>query len=111
MDAIDHPKPQSSTEGSVLGPFHSHEAELVPSGGDISSDPKGDPCLVLCTVKDPSGNPIEGVKIDIWETDSSGHYDVQYSERDGPDGRVCSNNLLPQQLSALELGHGACPKS
>ncbi|KAH9211230.1 Intradiol ring-cleavage dioxygenase [Leptodontidium sp. 2 PMI_412] len=87
VDAIDHPKPQSSTEGSVLGPFHSHEAELVPSGGDISSDPKGDPCLVLCTVKDPSGNPIEGVKIDIWETDSSGHYDVQYSERDGPDGR------------------------
>jgi hypothetical protein len=30
---------------------------------------------------------VEGVKIDIWETDSSGHYDVQYSERDGPDGR------------------------
>lgn len=42
---------------------------------------------MICTVKNPSGAPIEGVKIDIWETDSSGHYDVQYSERDGPDGR------------------------
>jgi protocatechuate 3,4-dioxygenase beta subunit len=87
VDAIDHPKPPSSTEGSVLGPFHSHEAEVVPSGGDISSDPKGEPCLVICTIRDPSGAPIEGVKIDIWETDSSGHYDVQYTERNGPDGR------------------------
>ncbi|OBT71063.1 hypothetical protein VF21_10117 [Pseudogymnoascus sp. 05NY08] len=87
VDAIDHPKPPSSTEGSVLGPFHSHKAEVVPSGGDISSDPNGKPCLVLCTIKDPSGAPIEGVKIDIWETDSSGHYDVQYAEHDRPDGR------------------------
>lgn len=34
-----------------------------------------------------NGNPIEGVKIDIWETDSSGHYDVQHADRTGPDGR------------------------
>ncbi|OBT81482.1 hypothetical protein VE02_09267 [Pseudogymnoascus sp. 03VT05] len=87
VDAIDHPKQPSSTEGSVLGPFHSHEAETIESGKDISSDPNGETCLVICTVKDPSGAPIEGVKIDIWETDSSGHYDVQYSEREGPDGR------------------------
>jgi len=53
----------------------------------MSHDPKGEPCLVLCTIKDSRGNPIEGVKIDIWETDSSGHYDVQYEDRDGPDGR------------------------
>lgn len=30
---------------------------------------------------------MPGVKIDIWETDSSGHYDVQYANREGPDGR------------------------
>jgi len=55
----------------------------------MSSDPAGEPCLVLCTVKDVKGKPIEDVKIDIWETDSTGHYDVQYSERDGPDGKMC----------------------
>jgi len=27
------------------------------------------------------------VKIDIWETDSGGKYDVQHPDRDGPDGR------------------------
>jgi protocatechuate 3,4-dioxygenase beta subunit len=56
-------------------------------GDSMSHDPKGEPCLVICTIKDVDGNPIEGVKIDIWETDSTGHYDVQHAERDGPDGR------------------------
>lgn len=35
-----------------------------------------------------AGNPIPNVKIDVWETDSKGFYDVQYAERDGPDGRA-----------------------
>ncbi|KAI9710062.1 MAG: hypothetical protein M1812_007526 [Candelaria pacifica] len=87
VDSIDHPKPHRSTEGSVLGPFHSHEAEVMPNGDSISHDPKGEPCLILCSIKDSEGNAIEGVKIDIWETDSSGHYDVQYADRKGPDGR------------------------
>ena len=53
----------------------------------MSHDAKGQPLLVICTVKNNEGNPIEDVKIDIWETDSSGHYDVQYADHDGPDGR------------------------
>ncbi|EHL01015.1 putative Hydroxyquinol 1,2-dioxygenase [Glarea lozoyensis 74030] len=87
IDAINHPKPPSSTEGSVLGPFHTHDPPSIANGETISSDPAGEPLLVLCTVKDRDGNPIEDVKIDIWETDSSGHYDVQYAESKGADGR------------------------
>lgn len=56
-------------------------------GDSMSHDEAGEPCVVICTIKDVSGNPIEGVKIDIWETDSTGHYDVQHADRDGPDGR------------------------
>jgi protocatechuate 3,4-dioxygenase beta subunit len=92
VDAIDHPKPPASTEGSVLGPFHTHEAETIPNGELMSHDPEGEPCLVLCTIKDVKGSPIEGVKIDIWETDSTGHYDVQHSDRQGPDGRCVMNS-------------------
>lgn len=88
VDSIDHPKPPASTEGTVLGPFHTHEAESEKNGGTISHDPDGEPCLVLCTVKDTAGKPIEDAKIDIWETDSKGFYDVQYAEREGPDGRA-----------------------
>lgn len=42
---------------------------------------------MLCSVRDGSGNAIPGVKVDVWETDSSGHYDVQYADRKAPDGR------------------------
>ena len=49
--------------------------------------PKWEPLLVICTIRDSHGKPVEDVTIDIWEADSTGHYDVQYSDRDGPDGR------------------------
>lgn len=88
VDSIDHPKPDNSTEGSVLGPFHTHDAPEVPHGNSISSDDKGQPLFCLCTVKDRQGNPIEGVKVDVWETDSSGFYDVQHSDRAEPAGRA-----------------------
>lgn len=61
----------------------------MPNGGAMSSDPEGEPLLCVCTVKDTDGKPIQGVMIDIWETDSTGHYDVQHEGRDenGPSER------------------------
>ena len=53
----------------------------------MKHDKDGEECLVLCTIKDLQGEPIPGVKIDIWETDSSGHYDLQDPHREKPDGR------------------------
>ncbi|GKU23022.1 unnamed protein product [Fusarium langsethiae] len=88
VDSIDHPKPEGSTEGTVLGPFHTHEAEHVGEGSLISHDPDGEPLLVLCTLKDINGTPIDGASIDVWETDSKGFYDVQHADRNGPDGRA-----------------------
>ncbi|KAF5571414.1 hydroxyquinol-1 2-dioxygenase [Fusarium phyllophilum] len=88
VDSIDHPKPKGSTEGTVLGPFHTHEAEHVKEGSLISQDTDGEPLLVLCTLKDVNGSPISGASIDVWETDSKGFYDVQHADRTGPDGRA-----------------------
>jgi protocatechuate 3,4-dioxygenase beta subunit len=88
VDSVDHPKPKGATEGTVLGPFHTHEALPVANGDAIASDPDGEPCLVLCNVFDTSGEPIAGAKIDVWETDSNGFYDVQYADHKGPDGRA-----------------------
>ncbi|KAM0235938.1 hypothetical protein ACHAP5_009539 [Fusarium lateritium] len=88
VDSIDHPKPEGSTEGTVLGPFHTLEAERMTEGDLISHDPDGEPLLVLCTVKDIHGSPISAAKIDVWETDSKGFYDVQHADRNGPDGRA-----------------------
>lgn len=92
VDSMDHPKPTElgATEGTVLGPFHTLEAEHKEAGAQISHDPDGEPLLVICTVKDLKGKPIEGIKIDIWETDSTGHYDVQRPEvnHGKPDNRA-----------------------
>ncbi|KAI8722739.1 hypothetical protein NCS52_00418700 [Fusarium sp. LHS14.1] len=88
VDSIDHPKPPTSTEGTVLGPFHAHGAENVASGETISHDPEGDPLLVVCSVKDSQGNPLTDVEVDVWETDSKGFYDVQYVDREGFDNRA-----------------------
>lgn len=60
---------------------------MLPNGSAMTADPDCEPMLALCTVKDSSGNPVPGVKIDIWETDSSGHYDVQHEGRDEPSER------------------------
>lgn len=71
----------------MLGPFHTHDAQHRSHGATISHDPSGEPCLVVCRVRDSHGDPVAAVTVDVWETDSSGHYDVQYADRQGPDGR------------------------
>ncbi|CAF0999674.1 unnamed protein product [Rotaria sordida] len=93
VDALNSSKPPNATESTVLGPFHTDDAQDVANGDSITSPGKGEICLVLATIKDTKGNPIEGVKIEVWETDSNGLYDNQYDERDRPDmrGRLTSN--------------------
>jgi len=86
VEDINHPKPPG-TENSILGPYHTHDAPTLPNGASISSDPTGEPMLAICTVKDPNGLPLPGVRIDIWQTDSSGTYDVQDPDRDMPSER------------------------
>jgi protocatechuate 3,4-dioxygenase beta subunit len=88
VDAMDHPKPVNGTEGTVLGPFHTHTMPER-SNGDLimQNDPDGTPVLVVCKIRDLQGRPIEGVRVEIWETDSTGHYDVQRPGSSAPDGR------------------------
>ncbi|KAL6882499.1 aromatic compound dioxygenase [Trichoderma longibrachiatum] len=87
VDSINHPKPPNCTQGSVLGPFHTSDAPHLPIGSSMTTDAAGEPMLALCTVCDSSGRPLSGVKVDIWEADSSGHCDVQYTGRQAPSER------------------------
>lgn len=87
VDNINHPKPPGGTESSLLGPFHTHDAPTLANGASMTSDPEGEPMLALCRVRDAAGRPVPGVKVDIWETDSGGHYDVQHSDRGEPSER------------------------
>lgn len=87
VDAVNHPKPPGATDGTVLGPFHTHDAEVVEGGSNIADDPEGSPLLVVGKIRDTTGRPIPGVMVDVWETDSSGNYDVQHNDYGGPNCR------------------------
>lgn len=77
VDAINNRKPSGASESTVLGPFHVPDAPELPMGSDICLDQKGDPMLVHGRIMDTDGNPIAGAKIDVWQANDEGFYDVQ----------------------------------
>jgi hydroxyquinol 1,2-dioxygenase len=72
----------NATEATVLGPFFVAGAPYVDLGGDIAFGAEGEPCWVEGTVKDTNGNPLASARLEIWEADDDGLYDVQ-REGDG----------------------------
>jgi alcohol dehydrogenase class IV/protocatechuate 3,4-dioxygenase beta subunit len=92
---INAPASAGATESTVVGPFFVDGAPETPLGGDIAGGAKGRPCYVSGTVTDTAGQPIPGARLDIWQSDEDGFYDVQYPDdrtaargwlRSGPDG-------------------------
>lgn len=77
VDAINHRRPGSATENTVLGPFHVDGATHRAMGDSICEDGKGVPCRVSGTVTDEAGNPLEGVVLDVWQTNDDAFYSVQ----------------------------------
>jgi len=67
----------SATEATVLGPFYLDTAPLIEIGGDIAAGASGQPCWVEGYVTDTENNPIPHARIDVWEADDDGCYDVQ----------------------------------
>lgn len=77
VDAINHRRPAGATENTVLGPFYVADAPQYENGANICLDGKGEPLLVTGTLKDVDGQPIPGARIDVWQTNDDGFYDVQ----------------------------------
>jgi maleylacetate reductase len=87
--AINAPASAGATESTVVGPFFVADAPEVPLGGDIAGEAKGRPCYVSGTVLGTGGEPVPGARIEVWESDEDGFYDVQY-----PDGRIGGRGWL-----------------
>jgi catechol 1,2-dioxygenase len=77
VETINHRTGGSSTESTVLGPFHMVESPKRELGDDIALDGKGTPCLVSGQVTGPDGEPLAGASVDVWQTNEEGFYDVQ----------------------------------
>ncbi|MBQ0825111.1 hydroxyquinol 1,2-dioxygenase [Streptomyces sp. RG38] len=79
----------NATEATVFGPFFVEDAPRIALGGDIAGGAAGEPCWIEGTVTDTDGVPLPGARIEVWEADADGYYDVQYT-----DGRVAGRAHL-----------------
>jgi hydroxyquinol 1,2-dioxygenase len=77
INAPDDPK---ATESTVFGPFFVEDSPEIPIGGDIAEGVSGEPCWVEGRVTDTTGSPLGGARIEVWEADDEGFYDVQQGE-------------------------------
>jgi hydroxyquinol 1,2-dioxygenase len=78
--AINNEADGDATEATVFGPFFVENSPEIAIGGDISRGAVGEPCWVEGTVKDNRGKPLPGARIEVWEADADGFYDVQYDD-------------------------------
>ncbi|MCD2194526.1 6-chlorohydroxyquinol-1,2-dioxygenase [Actinomycetospora endophytica] len=68
---------QDATASTVLGPFHVVRSPERALGDTIDSVGTGEACLIEGVVTAPDGTPVPGARIDVWQADDHGFYDVQ----------------------------------
>jgi len=78
--AINNAAYANATEATVFGPFFVDGSPHVEPGGDIAGGAAGQPCWVEGSVRDTAGRPVAGARIEVWEADEDGFYDVQYAD-------------------------------
>ncbi len=87
--AINNEAHKNATEATVFGPFFVEGAPRIELGDDMAFGAHGQPCWVDGTVTDVDGHPVPDARIEVWECDEDGMYDVQYD-----DGRTASRAYL-----------------
>ena len=65
----------------MLGPFFREDAPQLPLGEQISKGDKSEEILLWGTVRSAAGEAVPNAKLMVWQTSSSGRYDLQ--EGDG----------------------------
>ena len=107
VETINHRAGDTSTESTVLGPFHLVESPRRALGDNISLQGLGTPCLVSGQVTGPNGQPLAGATVDVWQANEAGFYDVQQPDVQPPgnlrglfttdaDGRFWFRSVVPR---------------
>jgi len=82
-DIVNNRKPAGVTEYTILGPFHRPDAPEFPLSGNIAGDIPGEPVIVRGRVLSPEGASIPNARLDVWQSDAEGFYDLQMPDTDG----------------------------
>lgn len=79
VDAINNRAPEGSTQSTVQGPFHVAAPPRAEPGANIDTLPGGGEAMYVdVNILDLEGRPLGGAEVDVWHSDESGFYDVQY---------------------------------
>jgi protocatechuate 3,4-dioxygenase beta subunit len=70
----------AGTPSNVLGPFWRPAPEIPNPGALADEDDPGEPLVVRGTVTAADGPPLPGVRVDLWQCDGEGRYDVQLGD-------------------------------
>lgn len=76
--ALNQKKSPGATESTVFGPFHVPDAPRYNNGDDMAAGAPGEPLFVQAQVVDLDGQPVADARVDVWQADDDGLYDVQY---------------------------------
>lgn len=78
--AMNNDKPAGCTESTVFGPFFVEGAPEYQNGDDVANGAAGLPCQVRGTVRGLDGKPVPNARMNVWQADAEGNYDVQYAD-------------------------------
>lgn len=73
---------EEATHSSLLGPFFRENAPRYKAGDQIAKDTSAGEVALWGRVTNVKGEPVAGAEIGIWQTASSGLYDIQYAPDD-----------------------------
>jgi hydroxyquinol 1,2-dioxygenase len=79
VDAINHRSQKEATETTVTGPFHAPAMEMkmgenIARGEEVN---RSEPTVVRGRILDANNKPIANAKIDVWQSNDDGFYDIQ----------------------------------
>jgi hydroxyquinol 1,2-dioxygenase len=74
---VNNRRPAGATESTVFGPFFVEGSPPFELGDDIARGASGEPCLVQGRVRSLEGEPVAAARIEVWQADDEGLYDVQ----------------------------------
>ncbi len=84
---INNQRPAGATESTVFGPFFVANSPRFALGDNIANGAPGEPCYMEGYVRSLSGEAVPNARVEVWQADDEGHYDVQVAGLPAPRGR------------------------
>lgn len=119
---MNHRLDPKATPNTVLGPFYQDGSPELPNAGDMGKNVVGDALYITGKVRGLDGEPVGGAKLDIWQADEQGLYEVQRPDLNEPylrgvyhtqaDGSYCIRSVsalgypIPMDGTAGEIIRG-----